>query len=255
MTLDIGKNKMDFSGKKALITGSGSGIGKALALMLADMGADIVVNDVSQKNGTDTVDEILQKGRKAIFSGANVIKEQEVDQMFAAISENFGHIDILVNNAGITRDALLCEMSVEQWDQVMDVNLRGVFLCSKYAANMMSENKYGKIINISSASGLMGNVGQVNYAASKGGVVAITKTLAKELARFNINVNAVAPGYIRTPMTRTVPEKIEKYLISQIPLRRAGEASEVANAIAFLASDLADYITGQVLSVNGGIYV
>lgn len=246
---------MDFLDKTALITGSGSGIGQALALMLADMGADIVVNDVSEENGRKTVDKVLAKGRKAIFSNANVAKEQEVDQMFESIAEAFGKLDILVNNAGITKDALLSEMSVEQWDQVMEVNLRGVFLCSKYAAAMMSEQKCGKIINLSSASGLMGNMGQVNYAASKGGVVAITKTLAKELARFKINVNAVAPGYIRTPMTNTVPEKVEKFLISQIPLRRAGEAEEVANAIAFLASDMADYITGQVLSVNGGIYV
>jgi 3-oxoacyl-[acyl-carrier protein] reductase len=246
---------MDFSNKIALITGSGSGIGKALALMLADMGAHIIINDVSEENGSQTVEEVTAKGRKAIFSNANVIEETQVKQMFETVTGTFGKLDILVNNAGITKDALLSEMSVEQWDQVMEVNLRGVFLCSKYAAAMMSEQKQGKIINISSATGLMGNVGQVNYAASKGGVVAITKTLAKELARFNINVNAVAPGYIRTPMTKTVPEKVENFLIKQIPLRRAGEAEEVANAIAFLASDMADYITGQVLSVNGGIYV
>ncbi len=246
---------MDFTGKKALITGSGSGIGKALALMLADMGADIVVNDVSEENGKETVAEVVAKGRNAIFSDANVVKEPEVEQMFNSVIETFGRLDILVNNAGITKDALLSEMSVEQWDQVMEVNLRGVFLCSKYAVQMMSQKNRGKIINISSASGLMGNVGQVNYAASKGGVVAITKTLAKELARFNITVNAVAPGYIRTPMTNTVPEKVEKFIINQIPLGRAGEATEVASAIAFLASDMADYITGHILSVNGGIYV
>ncbi len=246
---------MDFSNKIALITGSGSGIGKAVALMLAQMGADIVVNDVSRANGRQTVEEVIAKGRKAIFSNANVVMEQEVKQLFEQAAQAFGKLDILVNNAGITKDALLSEMTVEQWDQVMAVNLRGVFLCSKYAAAIMSEQKKGKIINISSASGLMGNVGQVNYAASKGGVVAITKTLAKELARFNINVNAVAPGYIRTPMTKTVPEKVENFIIGQIPLRRAGEAEEVAGAIAFLASGMSDYITGQVLSVNGGIYV
>ena len=246
---------MDFSNRTALITGSGSGIGKALALILADMGADIVVNDVSEQNGRSTVDEVVAKGRKAVFSNANVIKESDVEQMFETIAGTFGKLDILVNNAGITKDALLTEMSVDQWDRVMEVNLRGVFLCSKYAAKMMSEKNAGKIINISSASGLMGNVGQVNYTASKGGVIAITKTLAKELARFNITVNAVAPGYIRTPMTDTVPEKVEKFIINQIPLGRAGEADEVANAVAFLASDMADYITGHILSVNGGIYV
>ena len=246
---------MDFIGKKALITGSGSGIGKAIALMLADMGADIVINDVSSKKGLKTVDEILNKNRRAVFSNADVVKEEEVKKMFESAAADLGGIDILVNNAGITKDALIMDMSVEQWDQVMDVNLRGVFLCSKYAAKMMSEQNSGKIINVSSASGLMGNVGQVNYTASKGGVIALTKTLAKELARFNITVNAVAPGYIRTPMTKTVPEKVETYIIGQIPLGRPGEAEEVANAIAFLASDMADYITGHVLSVNGGIYV
>ena len=246
---------MHFKGKKALITGAGSGIGKALALMMADLGADILVNDISRENGLSTVDEIKAKGRKAVFSGANVVQEDEVVQLFQMIEDAFGSIDILVNNAGITKDGLLMDMTLDQWDQVMDVNLRGVFLCSKYAAKMMSAQNQGKIVNLSSASGLMGNVGQVNYAASKGGVVAMTKTLAKELARFNINVNAVAPGYIRTPMTEKVPEKVENFLLSQIPLRRAGEAREVANAIAFLCSDMADYITGQVLSVNGGIYV
>ena len=246
---------MDFIGKKALITGSGSGIGKAIAIMLADGGAEIVINDVSTKNGLKTVDEILNKNRRAVFSNADVVKEEEVKKMFESAAADLGGIDILVNNAGITKDALIMDMSVEQWDQVMDVNLRGVFLCSKYAAKMMSEQNSGKIINVSSASGLMGNVGQANYTASKGGVIALTKTLAKELARFNITVNAVAPGYIRTPMTKTVPEKVETYIIGQIPLGRPGEAEEVANAIAFLASDMADYITGHVLSVNGGIYV
>ena len=246
---------MDFRGQKALITGSGSGIGKSLALLMADLGADIAVNDISEENGMQTVSEIKEKGRNAIFSNANVVEETDVRELFETITQEFGSIDILVNNAGITKDALLSDMSVEQWDQVMEVNLRGVFLCSKFAAKMMSEKKRGKIVNLSSASGLMGNVGQVNYAASKGGVVAITKTLAKELSRYGITVNAVAPGYIRTPMTQAVPEKVEKFLISQIPLRRAGEPVEVANAIAFLASDMADYITGQVLSVNGGIYV
>lgn len=246
---------MNFTGKTALITGSGSGIGKSVAMMLADLGADIVINDVNVENAEKTAREIIEKGRKAIASSANVVKDNEVKEMFDRIAESFGSLDILVNNAGVTRDSLLMEMTEDQWDLVMDVNLKGVFLCSKYAAALMSQKKYGKIINISSASGLMGNIGQVNYAASKGGVISITKTLAKELARYSINVNAVAPGYIRTPMTEAVPEKVEKLLISQIPLRRAGEPEEVANAIAFLASDKADYITGQVLSVNGGIYV
>ena len=246
---------MDFTGKKALVTGSGGGIGKSIALLLAEMGADIIVNDVSSENAQQTAREIISKGRKALVSDANVVHDVQVKTMFESISQNLGRIDILVNNAGITKDSLLMDMKEEQWDQVMDVNLKGVFLCCQYAARMMSEQQYGKIINISSASGQIGNIGQVNYAASKGGVISITKTLAKELARYKINVNAVAPGFIRTPMTQTVPEKVEKYLIGQIPLRRAGEPEEIANAVAFLASDMSAYITGQVLSVNGGMYV
>ena len=246
---------MDFTGKKALITGSGSGIGKSIALLLADMGADIVVNDVSMEHAQETAKEVKAKGRKALVSNANVINNADVKDMFDSIASELGRIDILVNNAGITRDSFLMDLTEDQWDQVMDVNLKGVFLCCKYAAKMMSEKQYGKIVNISSASALAGNIGQVNYAASKGGVISITKTLAKELARYGINVNAVAPGYIKTPMTRAVPEKVEKYLIGQIPLRRAGEPEEVANAVAFLASDISAYITGQILSINGGMYV
>ena len=246
---------MDFTGKKALVTGSGGGIGKSIALVLARMGADIVVNDVSIENAEQTAGEIRSIGRKAIVSKANVVNDTEVKKMFETIAMDFERLDILVNNAGITRDSLLMEMEETHWDQVMDVNLKGVFLCCKYAAKLMSGQEYGKIINISSASAQMGNIGQVNYAASKGGVISITKTLAKELARFKINVNGVAPGFIKTPMTQSVPEKVEKYLIGQIPLRRAGEPEEIANAVAFLASDISSYITGQILSINGGMYV
>lgn len=246
---------MDFTGKKALVTGSGGGIGKSIALLLAHLGADIVVNDVSMENAEQTAREIMNKGRKALISKANVVKFDQVKEMFDLIESEFGRIDILVNNAGITRDSLLMDMDEDQWDQVMEVNLKGVFHCSKFAAILMSKQAYGKIVNISSASAQMGNIGQVNYAASKGGVISITKTLAKELARYQINVNAVAPGFIKTPMTQAVPEKVEKYLTGQIPLRRAGEPEEVANAVVFLASDMAAYITGQVLSVNGGMYV
>ena len=246
---------MDFTGKKALVTGSGSGIGKSIALVLARMGADIVVNDVAIENAEQTAGEIRSLGRKAIVSKANVVNDTEVKKMFETIALDFERLDILVNNAGITRDSLLMEMEESHWDQVMDVNLKGVFLCCKYAAKLMSGQEYGKIINISSASAQMGNIGQVNYAASKGGVISITKTLAKELARFKVNVNGVAPGFIKTPMTQSVPEKVEKYLIGQIPLRRAGEPEEIANAVAFLASDISSYITGQILSINGGMYV
>ena len=246
---------MNFKGKKALVTGSGGGIGKSIALLLADMGADIVINDVSIKNAQETAKEIISKGRKALVSNADVVKNNDVKEMFKTIAAEFGRLDILVNNAGITRDSLLMEMEENQWDQVMDVNLKGVFLCCKYAAKMMSEQQSGKIINISSASAQIGNIGQANYVASKGGVISLTKTLAKELARYNINVNAVAPGYIQTPMTESVPEKVKNYIISQIPLKRAGKPEEVADAVAFLASDMSVYITGQILSINGGMYV
>jgi 3-oxoacyl-(acyl-carrier-protein) reductase len=246
---------MNFNGKKALVTGSGSGIGKSIALLLADLGADIVVNDISMENAKQTAKDVIEKGRKALVSNANVVQDNEVKKMFESIEAEFGRIDILVNNAGITKDALLMDMSETQWDQVMDVNLKGVFLCCRYAAKMMSEHQSGKIVNISSASALIGNIGQVNYVASKGGVISMTKTLAKELARYNIRVNAVAPGYIRTPMTESVPEKVEKYIIGQIPLRRAGEPEEIANTVAFLCSDMSSYITGQIISVSGGMVV
>ena len=246
---------MKFGYKKVLVTGAGSGIGKTIALLMAGLGADILVNDVSKENAEQTAEEIRALGQQALVSSANVADATEVEQMVALMKAEFGRVDILVNNAGITRDGLLRDMDEDQWDMVMDVNLKGVFFCCKQAAAAMSEQGYGRIVNISSASGQMGNIGQVNYAASKGGVISVTKTLAKELARFNITVNAVAPGYIKTPMTEAVPEKVEKYLVGQIPLGRVGEADDVAQAVAFLASDAAAYITGQVLAVNGGLYV
>ena len=181
--------------------------------------------------------------------------QEEVKEMFARVTSEFGQLDILVNNAGITRDGFLMKMTQDQWNQVMDVNLKGVFNCCQFAARMMSERQYGKIVNIASASAQIGNIGQVNYAASKGGVIAMTKTLAKELASFNINVNAVAPGFIETPMTNKVPDKVKDFLIRQIPLGRAGTPEDVAHAVCFLASDQAAYITGQIISCNGGMVV
>ena len=246
---------MNFKDKTALVTGSGSGIGKSIALLLAEAGANVVINDVSQKDADTTAQEVQFLGRKAISVVANIAVQDDVRKMFEQIKAEFGKIDILVNNAGITRDGFLMKMTEEQWDMVMDVNLKGVFNCCQFAARMMSEQKYGKIVNIASASAQMGNIGQVNYAASKGGVISVTKTLAKELAQFNINVNAVAPGFIETPMTAKVPEKVREHLIRQIPLRRAGTPEDVAYAVCFLASDEAAYITGQILSCNGGMVV
>ena len=246
---------MDFTGKTALVTGSGSGIGKAIALLLAAKGSDIVVNDISPEDAASTAREIESIGRKSLVCCCNVGVQSEVLGMFDQAKSIFEKVDILVNNAGITRDGFLLKMTEEQWDQVIDVNLKGVFNCCKFGATMMSEQQYGKIVNIASASAQMGNIGQVNYAASKGGVISLTKTLAKELARFNINVNAVAPGFIETPMTTAVPEKVRDFLVGQIPLARAGKPEDIANTVAFLASDLSSYITGQIISCNGGMYV
>jgi 3-oxoacyl-[acyl-carrier protein] reductase len=246
---------MNITGKVALVTGAGSGIGRCIVTLLAERGANVVVNDVSAESAEKTVQAITRMGRKAIASNANVAKPEEVAEMFEAARAELGGVDILVNNAGITRDNFLLKMTEQEWDLVLDVNLKGVFHCCKFGAAFMAEQNYGKIVNITSASAQMGNIGQVNYAASKGGVISMTKTLAKELARFNITVNAVAPGFIDTPMTESVPDKVRDYLIKQIPLGRAGSPEDIANAVAFLASDQAAYITGQVLSCNGGMYV
>ena len=246
---------MNFKDKTALITGSGSGIGRSIALLLAESGANLVINDVSKENAEATANEIQKLGRQSIAITGNVSNRDDVQAMFEQIQSQFGSVDVLVNNAGITRDGFLIKMTEDQWDQVMDVNLKGVFNCCQYAAMLMSAKQYGKIVNIASASAQMGNIGQVNYAASKGGVISLTKTLAKELAQFNINVNAVAPGFIETPMTARVPDKVKEHLLRQIPLRRAGTPEDVAQAVCFLASDEAAYITGQVLSCNGGMVV
>lgn len=244
---------MRFKDKTALVTGSGNGIGRAIAQLLAEAGARVVINDISQEDAQATVDQVKALGRSAISACANVAIQDEVGQMFSQIKSEWGRLDILVNNAGITRDSLFMKMTQNQWDQVMDVNLKGVFNCCQFAAQMMSERQYGKIVNIASASGQIGNIGQLNYAASKGGVIAMTKTLAKELASVNINVNAVAPGFIETSMTQKVPEKVKALLIRQIPLGRAGTPEDVARAVCFLASDEAAYITGQTISCNGGM--
>ena len=246
---------MQLENKIALITGAGSGIGRAIALELAKAGADIVVNDIDSKGVEETAQLVHRCGRETLCYCANIAVKADVEEMFAAIEAKFERLDILVNNAGITRDGFLLKMTEDQWDQVMAVNLKGVFNCTQSAVKLMSERNSGKIVNLSSASGQMGNIGQVNYAASKAGVIGMTKTLAKELAKFNINVNAVAPGFILTPMTAAVPEKVKDYLIKGIPLGRAGTPEDVANAVRFLVSEESAYITGQVIACNGGMYV
>lgn len=246
---------MVLSGKVALITGSARGIGKAIALELANHGANIVINDILTENEINkTLEEVKQSSNKAIGIRADITKLDEVESMVKEIINKFGKVDILINNAGITRDSLLIRMKEEDWDTVININLKGTFNCSKTVAKyMMREKKGGKIVNISSVIGLIGNVGQTNYAASKAGIIGLTKSMAKELALRNINVNAIAPGFIETDMTKKLPEKVRQDLQQQIPLKRLGIVEDVAKAVYFLVSDAANYITGQVINVDGGM--
>jgi 3-oxoacyl-[acyl-carrier protein] reductase len=246
---------MGLSGKVALITGSARGIGKAIALELANHGAKIVINDILPKNEIDkTLEEFRKSGDRAIGIRADITIFEEVESMVKEIINKFGKIDILVNNAGITRDSLLIRMKEEDWDTVININLKGTFNCSKTVAKyMMRQKSGGKIVNISSVIGLVGNIGQANYAASKAGIIGFTKSLAKELAVRNINVNAIAPGFIETDMTKRLSEKVRKDLQQQIPLKRLGTVKDIAKVVYFLVSDNANYITGQVINVDGGM--
>ncbi|MBP1917639.1 3-oxoacyl-ACP reductase FabG [Youngiibacter multivorans] len=246
---------MDSDIKVALVTGSGRGLGKAIALKLASEGIDIIVNDMDARTAMETADEIRALGRKVLVSGANVADAVQVEEMFEDINECFGRLDILVNNAGITRDSTFLKMTSEQWHQVLDINLTGVFNCTKPAAIMMKNAGSGKIVNLSSIAAQNGNIGQANYSATKAAVIGITKTLARELAVYNINVNAVAPGLIRTPMTDAIPEKVMAMMIDSIPLKRVGKPEDIANLVRFLTSEDSTYITGQVIGCNGGWYM
>ena len=238
-----------------MVTGCGRGIGKAIALNLAAAGANIILNDIDTDAVTLVEKEIIALGRKAFIHIGSIGKKKDVENLFGIAKKQFDRLDILVNNAGITRDNMLLKMTDQEWDQVIDINLKGVFYCTQKAAAIMKDQEYGRIVNLTSVSALMGNVGQVNYAASKAGVVGMTKTLARELARYQITVNAVAPGFINTPMTAPIPDAIKQNIISQIPLGRAGESKDVANPVRFLSSDDSEYITGQVISCNGGMYI
>jgi 3-oxoacyl-[acyl-carrier protein] reductase len=246
---------VELSGKVALVTGAAQGIGKAIALLLARNGADVVVSDINLEKAQETTNEIEGMGRRSFAIKVNVADLKDVERMVEAIVEQFGRIDILVNNAGITRDRLILRMTEEDWDAVLDVNLKGTFNCTKAAIRYMSKQKSGKIVSIASVSGEMGNPGQANYAASKAGVIGFTKTIAREFAGRGINVNAIAPGYIQTPMTDAVPEKAKEELKRMIPMERLGKPEDVAQAVLFLVSENSSYITGQVLNVNGGIYM
>ncbi len=246
---------MELSGKVALVTGAAQGIGKAIALLLAENGADVAVSDINLEKAQETAHEIQEMGRKSLAIRVNVADAQEVERMIETIVEQFGRIDILVNNAGITRDRLILRMTEEDWDAVLDVNLKGTFNCTKSAIRHMAKQRSGKIVSIASVSGEMGNPGQANYAASKAGVIGFTKTIAREFASRGINVNAVAPGFIQTAMTDAIPEKAKETLKQMIPMERLGQPEDVAQAVLFLVSERSSYITGQVLNVNGGIYM
>jgi len=246
---------LELHGKVALITGAAQGIGKSVALLLAQKGADIVVSDINLEKAQETAKEIEAFGRKTMAIKVDVANSGDAERMVQAVIEQFGKIDILVNNAGIARDKLILRMTEEDWDAVLNINLKGTFNCTKAVVKHMSKQRSGKIVNIASVVGEMGNVGQANYAASKAGVIGLTKTVAREFAQRGINVNAIAPGYIQTPMTDALPEKVKEELKRLIPMERLGQPGDVAEAVLFLVSEASTYITGQVLNVNGGIYM
>ena len=241
--------------KVALVTGATRGIGRGVALALAAQGAHLVVVGTSEEKAVACAAELEQLGTQALGVGADVSVAADVERLINLAKERFGKIDILVNNAGITRDGLMLRMKDEDWDSVLDVNLKGAFLCTRAVARLMTRQRSGRIINISSVVGQMGNAGQANYCASKAGLHGLTKSNARELAKRQITVNAVAPGFILTDMTETLSEQQRNELTTQVPLERLGHVDDISATVVFLASDQAGYITGQVIGVNGGMYM
>jgi 3-oxoacyl-[acyl-carrier protein] reductase len=244
---------MEHSGKIAFVTGGSRGIGREIALQLARRGAGVAVADVLESEVAATAGELGQFGVAAEGFTCDVSSPEDVDRTAAAVIDRFGRVDFVVNNAGITRDKLLLRMSLDDWEKVLSVNLTGVFNCVKAFAPHLLKQRAGKIVNISSVIALMGNAGQTNYSASKAGVIGLTKSLAREFAPRGITVNAVAPGFIETAMTGTLPEEVRKQMMSAIPLRRFGTVVDVANVVMFLLSDMSDYLTGQVICCDGGM--
>ena len=246
---------MRLKGKVALVTGSSRGIGRAIALGYAEEGASVVVNyTANQAAAEEVVDAINQTGRKAIAVKADVAKGAEADSLVQAAINEFGRLDILVNNAGFTRPAMMLKMTEDQWDQVVDIHLKGAFLCSQAAGRQMKEQNSGKIINVTSVAGIVGTVGQINYSAAKGGILSMTKSIARELARYNVCANVISIGILALGMSEkiTTDEKLKEIYINRILLKRFGEAGDVVPSFIFLASDESNYITGQLLCVDGG---
>jgi len=240
-------------GRVALVTGGARGIGRAICERLAAEGASLAIVDIMQEVANETAAEFMEKGVKAVAFAADVSKPEDADATVKAVVEELGSIDILVNNAGITRDTLMMRMSEADWDLVINVNLKGTFNFTKAAIRPMMKNRYGKIVNVASVVGRMGNPGQANYAASKAGVIGLTKTAAKEFASRNINVNAVAPGYIQTDMTKELSDQAKDAFMTVTPMKRAGSPEDVAAVVYFLASPDSDYVTGQVINIDGGL--
>ncbi|MDP4146576.1 MAG: 3-oxoacyl-[acyl-carrier-protein] reductase [Bacillota bacterium] len=241
-------------GKTAVVTGASRGIGRAIALKFAELGANIVLN---YRNSAAAVEEVMQeieaKGAKVVAVQGDISDFEDAEKVIKAAVENFGSLDILVNNAGITKDGLLMRMKEEDFDSVININLKGAFNCIRHASPIMLKQKSGRIINISSVVGLTGNAGQLNYASAKAGILGMTKSAARELGSRGITVNAIAPGFIQTDMTEVLSDKVKESTLNSIPLKKMGAPEDVANAVAFIASDMAAYITGQVLNVDGGM--
>ncbi|MGB3903337.1 MAG: 3-oxoacyl-[acyl-carrier-protein] reductase [Anaerolineae bacterium] len=245
---------LDLTDRVAVVTGSSRGIGRAIAIKLASLGAKVVVNyHTSEDAAQEVVEQIKANGSEAIAVHADVKDAEQAKGLIDAALEAFGGLDILVNNVGVTRDTLLMRMKEDDWDIVVDTNLKGTFNCTKVAQRPMIRQRYGRIINITSVSGIAGQVGQANYSASKAGVIGFTKAVARELGVRNITVNAVAPGYVPTDQTANLPQELIDYILELTPLKRPGTAEEIANAVAFLASEEASYVSGQVLGVDGGM--
>ncbi len=239
--------------KTAIVTGAARGIGKSIAARLAKSRLNIVVSDILYEDAQKTAKELESFDIKALAIKTDVSNAGDVDKLIKTTLEEFGSVEYLINNAGITRDNLSIRMSEEEWDQVIDINLKGTFLCSQYAAKAMMKKRFGRIVNISSVSGILGTAGQANYASSKAGIIALTKSMARELGGRNITVNAIAPGFILTEMTEKLPDKVKEDYLTQIPLKRAGTPDDIAEVVNFLISPSASYITGTVINVNGGM--